>query len=205
MAIQEAPAAGHNSPTGPRAKLRAEVQRLVETYAARGPVLEIATDVRDLAVSSIEQFRGEQRHVIGLGEEAQLEGVTSHASDPHDLRDLFADGSVGTVISNKALAHDPMFWVTVDEIRRVLVPGGLAIFVTPCFSKVPNDAGVIPVGRKGNPVADVTVTHRVHASPDFWRISPQAMKNVILAGFDVQEVRVKMMPPYVFGVGIKSK
>ncbi len=186
-------------------KLRAEVQRLVETYAARGPVLEIATDVRDLAVASIEQFRGEQRHVIGLGEEAQLEGVTSHASDPHDLRDLFADGSVGTVISNKALAHDPMFWVTVDEIRRVLVPGGLAIFVTPCFSKVPNDAGVIPVGRKGNPVADVTVTHRVHASPDFWRISPQAMKNVILAGFDVQEVRVKMMPPYVFGVGIKSK
>jgi hypothetical protein len=205
MAIQDAPAADHASSTGPRAKLRAELQHLVQSYDARGPVLEIAVDVRDLAVPSIEHFHGEQRHVIGLGGGVQLEGVTSHASHPHDMRGLFADGSVGTVISNKALAHDPMFWQTVDEIRRVLVPGGLASFVTPCFSKAPNEAGVIAVGRKGNPVADVTVTYRVHASPDFWRISPQAMKNVILAGFDVQEVRVKMMPPYVFGVGIKSK
>jgi len=50
----------------------------------------------------------------------------------------------------------------------------------------------------------VTVTYKVHSTPDYWRISPQAMKNVILHGFDVQEVRVKMMPPYVFGVGLKA-
>jgi len=199
-----APATAPAAPHGPRAKLRAEIQRLVETHSPKGAVLEIAVDERDLATPSIAYFTGAERHVIGLGQDAERDGVTFHGGGAHDMRELFPDGKFGVVISNRSMAGDARFLHTAEEIRRVLAPGGLAIFITPCFSMGPNDAGVVAVGRKGNPVADVTVTYRVHATPDYWRISPQAMKNVILDGFEVQEVRVKMMPPFVFGVGLKA-
>jgi hypothetical protein len=116
----------------------------------------------------------------------------------------FPDGVFGVVISNRALPRDKKFWRTQDEIRRVLAPGGLFILVAPCFSVVPNDAGVVAVGAKGNPVDTVTITRKVNGSPDFWRISPQAVKNVLLDGFEIQEVHVKLMPPNVFGVGVKG-
>jgi SAM-dependent methyltransferase len=203
IAGEGAPAAP-TTPKGPRTKVRSEVQRLVQAHSPQGAVLEIAADVRDLATPSIAYFDGAERHVIGLGEDAERDGVTFHDSEPHDMGALFPDGAFGAVISNRSLARDAKFMLTAAEIRRVLAPGGLAIFITPCFSKVPNDAGVVAVGRRGNPFTDVTVTYRVHSTPDYWRISPQAMKHVILDGFDVQEVRVMMMPPHVFGVGLKA-
>jgi SAM-dependent methyltransferase len=195
-----APAAPH----GPRARLRAEIQRLIEAHSPHGAVLEIAADSRDLATPSIAYFEGEERHVIGLGEDAEKDGVTFHGGHPHDMSQLFPDGKFGVVISNRSMARDARFLRTAEEIRRVLAPGGLAIIITPCFSMVPNDAGAVAVGRKGIPVPDLTVTYRVHATPDYWRISPQAMRNVILEGLEVQEVRVKLMPPFVFGVGVKA-
>lgn len=199
---------GHGAvlpPQGRRAKLRAEIQSLIEAHSPAGSVLEIVADERDLATPSVAaHFDGEERHVIGLGEDAKRDGVTFHAIDPHDMRERFPEAKFGTVISNRALAGDARFLLTVDEIRRVLVPGGVAIFITPCFSMTPKEAGVVAVGRKGNPIPDVTVTYRVHSTPDYWRISPQAMKNVILDGFEVRDVRVKMMPPHVFGVGVKA-
>ncbi len=201
---EPAPAAAPSAPHGPRARVRSEIQRLIEAHSPKGAVLEIAVDERDLATPSIAHFDGEERHVIGLGEDAERDGVIFHGGNAHDMRELFPDGKFGVVISNRSMARDARFLHTAEEIRRVLAPGGLAIFITPCFSAGPNDAGVVAVGRKGNPVADVTVTYKVHSTPDYWRISPQAMKNVILHGFDVQEVRVKMMPPYVFGVGLKA-
>jgi len=199
-----APATAPAAPHGPRAKLRSEIQRLIEAHSPNGPVLEIAADKRDLATPSIAYFNGEERHVIGLGEESERDAVTFHGGDPHDMREIFEDDKFGVVISNRSLARDAQFLRTAEEIRRVLAPGGLAIFITPCFSMVPNEAGAVAVGRKGNPVADLTVTYRVHSTPDYWRISPQAMRNVILDGFEVQEVRVKLMPPFVIGVGLKA-
>ena len=64
-------------------------------------------------------------------------------------------------------------------------------------------AGVTVAGPKGTLIADTTATYRVHGSSDFWRISPQAMRQVVLAGFDIREVRVSSMPPRIFGVGAK--
>lgn len=189
---------------GPRAKIRAEVERIINHYKAKGPILEIATDVHDLVVTSQDILAGQPRHVVGLGSQIEREHVTFHAGDSYDMTCSFPDGVFGVVISNRALPRDKKFWRTQDEIRRVLAPGGLFILVAPCFSVVPNDAGVVAVGAKGNPVDTVTITRKVNGSPDFWRISPQAVKNVLLDGFEIQEVHVKLMPPNVFGVGVKG-
>jgi SAM-dependent methyltransferase len=41
------------------------------------------------------------------------------------------DRSVDVVISGQAFEHNPYFWVTLAEVARVLVPGGLAAIVAP--------------------------------------------------------------------------
>jgi hypothetical protein len=189
---------------GPRARIRAEVERLLQLYDAKGPVLEIAKDVDDLIVTSKDLFSDQPRHVMGLGSKVELDDITFHDGDTHDMTSQFADGSLGVVISNRVLPRDKKFWRTQDEIRRILAPGGLLILVAPCYSVVPNEAGVIAVGRKGNPVDTVTVTQKINGAPDFWRISPQAVKNVLFDGFEIREVQVKMVPPNVFGVGVKA-
>lgn len=51
-------------------------------------------------------------------------------------RDVFhwaeiPDRSVDVVISGQAFEHNPYFWVTLAEVARVLVPGGLTAIVAP--------------------------------------------------------------------------
>ncbi len=197
-------ASGLTHLTGPPARRGAEIARLIKQHGIRGPILEIVSDIRDLATAEMQDLNGEERHVIGLGDGPHREGVTFHKGNARDMKALFEDGKFGAVISNRVLAHDRKFWQTMGEIARVLAPGGAAIVITPCFSAIENAAGVTAVGRKGNPFTEVTVTERVGDAPDYWRMSPQAIKKVIFDGFDVKAVRVKMVPPHVFGVGMKS-
>jgi hypothetical protein len=119
------------------------------------------------------------------------------------MRAIFADGAIRTVIWNSVLTHDKYFWRTLDEIKRVLAPGGLFIVVAPCFSKGAPQAGIKTFGQKGNPVPDVTITYRIHATPDYWRLSPQALREVVFEGFTAKMVRVMLMPPRVFGAAKK--
>ena len=51
-------------------------------------------------------------------------------------RDVFyweeiPDGSFDVVISGQAFEHNPFFWISLAEIARVLVPGGLVAIVAP--------------------------------------------------------------------------
>jgi SAM-dependent methyltransferase len=49
-----------------------------------------------------------------------------------DMRSLpFADGSFGAVLSVQSLEHVPDGDAVLREVRRVLAPGGTAVFVTP--------------------------------------------------------------------------
>jgi len=42
-----------------------------------------------------------------------------------------ADGAFDAVISGQALEHDEFFWVTMQNVARVLRPGGHAILIVP--------------------------------------------------------------------------
>lgn len=42
-----------------------------------------------------------------------------------------ADGAFDAVISGQALEHDPFFWVTMQNVARVLRPGGTAVIIVP--------------------------------------------------------------------------
>ena len=189
---------------GPNARIIREFQTLAATYHARGPYLELGVGTPKSAILLSEYFKGEERHIIGLGEAPARDGVAFHRGDSNDMRNLFEDGRFLTVLWNGALVHDKFFWRSLEEIKRVLAPAGVLIAAAPDFSRSATQAGIKVVGPKGNAIPNATMTHSVHPTrPDYWRISPQAMKNMILDGFDILEVREAMMPSRVFGVGVK--
>ena len=198
-------AAASSGPSGPAARIAHEFQILAAANEARGPFLEIGVGPKENAALLADYFRAEERHAIGHGDALVRDGVAFHQGSPNDMRGLFSDGRFSTVLWNRALAHDPFFWRTLDEIKRVLAPGGVLIVAVSDFSKSPALNGIKAVGPKGNAIGDVTVTQGIHPTRgDFWRISPQAMRKSILHGYAIREVREVMMPSRVFGVGVKA-
>ncbi len=54
----------------------------------------------------------------------------------------FADGSLDTIYCTQVFEHIPKPWLAVEEIRRILAPGGMAIIMAPflqAFHADPND------------------------------------------------------------------
>jgi SAM-dependent methyltransferase len=193
-------------PIGPHARITLELETLAAMHKAHGPYLEVYGGPPENAALLTKYFIGEERHAIGPEESATRDGVTFHQGDPNDMRGLFADGRFTTVLWNSALAHDRRFWCSLEEIKRVLAPGGVLIVATADFSKSAIQSSIKIAGRKGTAIANATLTQAIHPTrPDYWRISPQAMRKTILDGFDIREVHQAMMPSQVFGVGVKPK
>jgi SAM-dependent methyltransferase len=105
-------------------------------------------------------------------------GVDRVASS-HDLP--FDDGQFDVVVSTEMLEHDPYPWVSMAEMGRVLVPGGLLV-----------------VTARGN-------GFKLHAYPDdYWRFMPSSFPVLLsLAGCDVVDVREDPQAPGMFGCGRK--
>ena len=125
----------------------------------------------------------------------------------------FADESFDTVLCNSVLEHDKHFWKSVSEMKRVTRPGGLIVIGVPGFT-------TLPIERKASRVASIlsrlgvsrsmldpwdasTLTLRIHAFPsDYYRFSPQAVRDVFLDGLIDTELYTVMLPPRIIGAGI---
>lgn len=203
MSLVETPSA----PTpGMRAKVIDEYATLFRTHDLAGPVLEIAGGGREGAIAQAPFLAGVERHVVlAAGEGGEAGGIHFHTGDPNDLAPLFDDACFGTVVWDRALERDPRFWLTVAEIRRVLVPGGMLLLCTRGFGKT-NKFGVKVVGASGNPISFLTATASVSAAGgDHLRFSPQGLRRVVLDGFDTKELRSAFMTPHLFAVAQKPR
>jgi len=125
---------------------------------------------------------------------------------------MFADETFGCVLCNATLEHDPRFWLTLAEIRRVTKPGGLVLIGVPGFRGMGPKHLAPPrsiVGRLIRFVATVTrhdalvagtSTLGVHKFPgDYYRFTEQAVREVFLEGLEQPRVRWVMTPPRVIG------
>ncbi len=146
-----------------------------------------------------------------------------HACDGYEIiqgnaNDMsrFADGRFGTVLSNATLEHDPQFWKTLAEIRRVTAPGGFIAIGVPGYAGmgVESFAGrwrplnwLLRLCGRG-PLRDVfqagTPTLGVHNYPgDYYRFSEQAVREVFMAGLADVSVRAVLNPPRFIAWGWK--
>jgi SAM-dependent methyltransferase len=192
-----------------------EFERICGDRQIRGSVLEVgavATDLSLLCMTSL----GSASEKVGI----DLDG-------PHEYKDFkivqgngnsmdcFPDNRFDTVLCNATLEHDKYFWKTLAEIKRVAKPGGLIVIGVPGFDKFRAEK-VKAVLRKTpllrrldshpyfNMLFTATPTFAIHNWPgDFYRFSPQAVREVFLEGLEDVEVRSIMSPPRIIGIGTK--
>jgi SAM-dependent methyltransferase len=187
-----------------------EFDRICRERGARGRVLEVgAVASPDTLMMLPSLRRADERVGINLDGPFEWDGCLVHGGNANDMA-MFAEASFGTVVCNSVLEHDPFFWKTLSEMRRVLRPGGLLVLGVPAF----DDLGMgrwsrllrfLPISRR---VIEgwraSTLTLHVHNYPsDCYSFSLEACRTVLMHGLERVEVHRLMVPPRVIGAGVK--
>jgi SAM-dependent methyltransferase len=180
-----------------------------------GPVLEVGAVPGDDCLLRMACLRHVPQRV-GLN----LQGAEEddYQIIPGDANEMsaFADGQFAAVLCNATLEHDPFFWRTLAEIRRVTRSGGFIMIGVPGYAGMGLEAIAPPwsvFGRllrmyRRGPYSDVlgasTVTLGVHNYPgDYYRFSEQAVREVFMGGLSQVTTRIIMAPPRIIAWGRK--
>ena len=191
--------------------VHAVFRELCRTYGTAGAVLEIGAVPEVSTLLALPELAGARRRVgINLEGPSAFGGFEIVGGNANAMPE-FADGSFDLVLCNAVLEHDPRFWLTLGEIRRVLRVGGIAMIGVPGYvrgasivAKIAGMAARVVRSAWLDGVAASTPVLLVHDYPgDYYRFSEQAVREVFLAGFEVLEQRAVMAPPRVIGVGRK--
>lgn len=180
-------------------------QALGEKYNLQGPFLEVGAAAKLNSILAGRYFKGRPKRFainmvdMEMPDEPEGERVTFLRCNANNMKRVFADGQFATVLCNAMIEHDKYFWRSLDEMKRVLAPGGILAVGAPGF-----------VGRK-NIKADIisekytsaTLTMDVHAVPDYWRFSRYAFKDVICEGLEFLETVVLGQVPVLVAVARK--
>ena len=179
-------------------------------------VLEVGAVPGPLNLLEMECLRKIPERVgVNLEKPAQGEGWKIIQGDSRAM-DFFKDASFEAVLCNSTLEHDPYFWKTLAEMRRVAAPGGLMVLGVPGFAGMGLRA-LAPRSRllrallrgaawiaRDESLASGSLTLGEHFFPgDYYRFTEQAMREVLLEGLVGVEVRKIMSPTRWIGWGRK--
>jgi SAM-dependent methyltransferase len=180
-------------------------------YAAGERVLEIGATPDASSLFNLPFLQGKNRLGLNLFA-AEFDGVRIIEANANDIP--FEDDTFDIVLSNATLEHDPFFWRSVGEMRRVLAPGGVLMLGVPGFvrskaeSLVHRVATRLPwVVRHMNPLASATLTFKVHFEEgrfgDYYRFSRMAVEEVLFAEMEILALESVMSPPRFVGAARK--
>ncbi len=188
-------------------KVFQEFERICSGSDIHGIILEIGTTPDHQSLLSMKALQNAKEKIgIDINGPFEYNDITVVKGNANSMT-CFGDNQFDVVLCNAMLEHDKYFWKTVIEIKRVCKPGGLVIIGVPGFAEFPAEEKIrpilakIPLLKKLN---RVTVTLPIHNHPgDFYRFSPQAMRDVLLKGMTDIHVLQIMVPPRIIGYGIK--
>jgi SAM-dependent methyltransferase len=180
-------------------------------YADGESVLEIGATPDATSLFNLTFLKGKNRVGLNLFA-AKFDGVQIIEANANSIP--FEDGSFEIVISNATLEHDPFFWKSVSEMRRVLAPDGILMLGVPGF--VQSRAGSLFQGfaarlpwivRHMNVLASATITYKLHYEEgrfgDYYRFSKMAVEQVLFAGMEVLALETVLSPPRFVGAARK--
>jgi SAM-dependent methyltransferase len=178
-----------------------------------GSVLEIGAIPSKKSLLCLPQLAAaSERLGINLDGPHEFDGFSIIQGNSNSMP--FPDDYFDMVLCNAVIEHDPYFWKTVEEIKRVTKPGGLIVIGAPGYRTMSLDRVQAGFKRIAAPLVNspifnalftATITFHVHNEPgDFYRFSPQAFREVIMAGLDKVEVRSIMLPPRLIASGRKA-
>ena len=176
-----------------------------------GRVLEIGARPEPDTLLCLPALAGASERVgLDLDGPHQLRGATILAGNANRMAS-FAGASFDAVLCNSVLEHDVRFWLTLAEVKRVIRPGGLFVIGVPGYGAMGGTAlrrlaAILRhcpwLGRRAEAAAASSATLGLHNYPgDYYRFSMQAMREVLLAGYqDIQCMSV-LTPPRFIGWG----
>jgi len=192
-------------------------RQILAEHAFSGPVMEIgAVDNADCLLHlsafdhSIEKIAV---NLIAQNSTGPIHFISQNANDLSCFKDHYFDA----VVCNSVLEHDPLFWKTLAEIRRVTVKNGVVVIGVPGYAGM----GLHQLFKKRNLLQKAmqilarvydkevlsasTLTLGEHFFPgDYYRFSEQAVREVFFAGFTDVKVYKTLNPPRFIGVGKKT-
>ena len=199
-------------------RVYSEFERICTRRHVGGAVLEVGAVPSDASLLCMKSLRNATEKV-GLN----LEGPAEYR-DFKILRgntnrmDCFADSRFDAVLCNATLEHDPYFWKSVAEMKRVTKPGGLIVIGTLGYVWFPLERFKRRLqGLQRIPLVRWILAHKnmlwllhgtltidVHDAPgDYYRFSLQTFREVFFGGMCDVEVYSVMVPPIIIGSGIK--
>lgn len=195
-----------------------EFERVCRARRAGGAVLEIGAVPSPDSLLTLPALEGATEKLgvslDGPSRYADFEIVRGNANDLA----AFPDGRFDTVLCNSVLEHDPRFWLTLAEIRRVARPGGVVAIGVPGYAPVRPSRwmrrlralGRLPglrssLGAWAEGGLASTPTLVVHRFPsDYYRFTEAAVREVFLEGLRDPEVRTVLTPPRFVGSGVRA-
>lgn len=161
-------------------------------YREYGPferVLDVGS--RDINGTVVQAFRESKKELpksyVGID---MIEGSNVDiVLNGHDIHKMFPNPIFDLVTCCETLEHDNKFWLTVEQMRKVLKPGGYLLITAP----------------------GINFFHHDYPS-DYYRFTEEAFKDVIFEGFEDVSVTTHSDPnmaerPHntVMGFGRKPK
>ncbi len=196
---------------GMHSKIFKHFEVILANYAFRelvaGSVLEVgAVPTKDSLLHSAFLADAARRIGVNLDGGCSMKGFAEPEDRPSfeiltanaNEMPFFRDGEFQVVLNNATLEHDPYFWKSIAEMRRVLALGGLMIVGVPGY--------VREVKAPNVPLA--TFTHRVHDWPgDYYRFSEQSCREVFFEGFEIFDQTVVLVggTPKIITSGLKRQ
>ncbi|MDX2167213.1 MAG: methyltransferase domain-containing protein [Deltaproteobacteria bacterium] len=182
--------------------------RICRARGAGGAVLEIgATPTPDTLLCLPALAGAREKLGVNLDGPHQCAGFTIARGDARQLE--LPAARFDTILCNSVLEHDPHFWRTLAEMRRVARPGALLVIGVPAYGVPPRRRLLrglrrLPLlGPRVESALASTPTLLPHQFPgDYYRFSAQAMREVLLEGLDAVEVDSILSPPRVIGSGV---
>lgn len=167
-------------------------------------VLEVGALPDERCILTCEELSGVPEKLgINLSETGSFRGVDVIRGDARNTS--FEDDHFDVVIAASVLEHVPDYWRVVDEMKRILKPGGWLIVSTPGFGQSDVGNAVRDLARRLR-LPDLfkrgTTTMRIHDAPrDYYRFSKFCYRDVIFEGCTQVEVWEIMAPPRIYGIG----
>ena len=188
-------------------------EEILRSYAVHGDVLEIGATPDDSTLLNLPALAA-ARKKIGINKVgASRHNDFSILEADANAMTCFPEQSFDAVLCNAVLEHDPFFWKTLAEIRRVTRSGGLVAIGVPGYRRLPFEKTVrswlarLPRSSRrpdGWAIQHSTLTLGVHNFPgDYYRFSEQAVREVFFAGAENVVIRSVLVPPRIIGAGIR--
>ncbi len=171
---------------------------LNKQYSGKPPEAVVEVGAYHWSLLGLDVFKSSRKIALNLSfDERDKQALAGYEIVTGNTNQLpFADASIDCIMSCSVLEHDKYFWKSIEEIKRVLKPGGMFVVGVPVYLRLKTDR------------FHTTLTYHLHGisyHADFYRFSLQTIEELMLDGYEQKDIRlVRRYPnPYAVAFGIK--